>query len=258
MGKRGPAPESLSKLFTLKYQQGITDRQVLAEKLGVSVSTVKGYEKRLRKKLAPLEGRFLFICPQCLEETVFEDPETEERVCHSCGLVVSNPEKMDYRLPFDTTFALESDLAVGKSLGGTLPRKGLFQVLARSNTGSEDLGLRARQIRVMAETSDPPNLAKMLERAFMVSKRFNLEGDKVFNNDLGKYIRRTYWLAKELDINVNSAAETAFWLTLRQHGKQRLMLKAKNGLKINQTLLGVILKLNHLLLTVKKEFQSAS
>ena len=259
MRKRGPAPESLSKLFTLKYQEGITDRKIMAEKLGVSVKSIRIYENRLEKKLVTKlkqvsEDRLHLICPQCFETEVFEDPETGERVCHSCGLVLPGDER-DERLPFDTTYALESDLAADKSLGGTLPKKGYLQVLARSSKGSEDLGIRARQTRVMAETSEHPSLVKMLKRAYEVSKRFNLEGDFTFNNDLGRNVRRVFWLARELEINVNSAAETAFWFTLCQYKKQKLFPDAENGLKINQTLLGLTFKLNHLLLTVKKEFQ---
>ena len=221
MGKRGPAPESLSRLFTLKYQEGITDRQVLAGKLGVSVKIIYEYENRLEKKLVDKiqqvsEDRLQLICPSCLEAKVCEDPEIGERVCHNCGLVLPSDER-DERLPFDTTYALESDLAVGKSLGGSLPRKSLYQILARSDNGSEDLGIRARHIRVMAETNDPPSLVKMLGKAYDVSKHFNLEGDFIFNNDLGKNVRRAFWLARELEININSAAETAFWVTLCQY-----------------------------------------
>jgi len=251
----------LSKLFTLKYQEGVTDRNILAEELGVSVTSIERYEKRLKKKLVLLAGTGFkdylhLVCPQCFETEVFEDPEAGERVCHSCGLTLPSLERLDNRLPFDTTYALESDLAVGKSLGGSLPKKSLYQILARSDNGTEDLGIRARQIRVMAETNDPPSLAKMLKKAYETSKRFNLEGDKIFNNDLGKNVRRAFWLARELEININSAAETAFWVTLCQYGNQKLILKAESQLKINQTLLGLTLKLNHLLLTVKNEILS--
>jgi len=255
LGKRGPAPESLSKLFTLKYHEEVNNREVLAAELGVSVSTVRSYESRLRKKLATKSlqvSELRSVCPECFEPNFFEDSEAGEQVCRSCGLTLPILER-DNRLPFGTTYALESDLAVGKSLGGSLPKRSLYQILARSNNGSEDLGIRARQIRILSETNEPPSLAKMLGKAYEVSKHFNLEGDFIFNNDLGRNVRRAFWLARELEININSAAETAFWITLCQHGNQKLILEAESQLKINQTLLGLILKLNHLLLTVKNE-----
>ena len=255
MGKRGPAPESLSRLFTLKYQEGITDRQVLAGKLGVSVKTIYEYENRLEKKLVEKiqqvsEDRLQLICPECLEPKVFEDPETGERVCHSCGYAQPGVEKVDESLAFGTTYALESDLAVDRSLGGTLGKRGVFQMLAKNN-GPTDLGIRARQVRIMSGTN--PSLAKILERAYGLSKRFNLEGDKLFNNDLGRNVRRAFWLAKELEVNIDCAAETAFWVTAVQYRKQKLISETKNSLKVNQTLLSLTLKINNLLMTTKKE-----
>jgi len=236
-------------------------REQIAEATGLKKSSLRVYFSRLRKKHGETVNKTVNKTPpkcQCGSERVRFDPENGELVCCKCGLVLFSEQDFDIRLPFDTTYALESDLAVGKSLGGSLPKKNLYQILARSDNGSEDLGIRARQIRVLAETNEPPSLAKMLKKAYETSKRFNLEGDKLFNNDLGRNVRRAFWLARELEININGASETAFWVTLCQHGKQKLIPEVENSLKINQTLLGLTLKLNHFLLTVKKEFQVTS
>jgi len=257
LGKRGPVPESLSRLFRLKYQEGISDRKELAEKLGVSTETIRRYEYRLERKLITRlrqvsEDRLQFVCPECLEAKVYEDRETGERVCRSCGIVLPRQTQLlDERLPFDTTYALESELAVGKSLGSTLERRGYFQVLARS--GHEDLGIRARHIRTLAETSEPPRLANLLKRAYDLSKSFSLEGDKIFNNDLGRNVRRAFWLCRELELNLSGVAETAFLLTASQYGRNDLVSKANESLAVNHALLNLVLKLNHFLLTIKTE-----
>jgi transcriptional regulator with XRE-family HTH domain len=255
LGRRGPAPESLSRLFTLEYQEGIKDRKELATRLGVSAETIGKYERRLNQKLVRLLGqvskeRLEFVCPECLEPKVFEDPETGERVCHSCGYAQPGVERADENLAFDTTYALESDLAIDKSLGGTLGKRGVFQMLCKNN-GPVDLGIRARQVRIMSGTN--PSLAKILERAYGLSKRFNMEGDKLFNNDLGRNARRAFWLAKELEVPIDSAAETAFWVTTVQYEKKNLISKTKGILKVNPTLLNLTMKINHLLTTAKNE-----
>ena len=54
-----------------------------------------------------------------------EDLETGEVICRSCGYVIEKLSNLDFRLPFGTTYALESPLAVGKSLGGTITRQEL-------------------------------------------------------------------------------------------------------------------------------------
>jgi len=257
LGKRGPSPKKLSELFRLKYQEGISDRKELAKNLGVSTQTIRRYEYRLERKLITRlrqvsEDRLQFVCPECLEAKVYEDPETGERVCRNCGIVLPRQTQiMDERLPFDTTYALESELAVGKSLGSTLERKGYFQVLARS--GREDLGIRARHIRTLAETSEPPRLANLLKRAYDISKGFSLEGDKIFNNDLGRNVRRAFWLCRMLELNFGGVAETAFLLTASQYGRNNLVSKANESLAVNHALLNLVLKLNHFLLTIKKE-----
>ena len=68
-------------------------------------------------------------------------------------------------------------MAVGKSLGGTITRQGLYRILAKSAAGTEDLGIRARHIRIMIETNDPPDLARILRKGTSLIKEFNLENE---------------------------------------------------------------------------------
>jgi len=90
-------------------------------------------------------------------------------------------------------------LAVGKSLGGTITRGALYRILAKSAAGAEDLGIRARHIRVIIETNDPPDLARILRKGTSLIKEFNLENDKLLAHDLGRNIRRAYWLTTSFE-----------------------------------------------------------
>jgi len=167
--RKGRPPVRLRQLYRLVYLEGIEDRNLLASKLGISRELLRKYLYRLRRKIATAsrnsKGSF-YICPECFSSDVFEDEASGELVCRSCGLVIDWLPSFDDSLPFDQTYALESALSVGKSLGGTLPSRGLYRILAKSSSGTEDLGIRARQIRIITETNDPPDLAKLLREAY--------------------------------------------------------------------------------------------
>jgi len=195
------------------------------------------------------------VCSECHQHSLIEDTETGERVCRLCGLVVERPMKFDQNLPFDTTYALTSELALNKSLGGTLSHRGLLRVLAKSRNGTADLGIRARQIRVITETFEPPALARILRMAYELSRSFELEKDYIFNNCLGRNIRRSYWLVKELGLNINAkvVAETVFWLTLAQYGKNKLAQEAAEKLDVDVALLITLVKLYGVLALYRKQ-----
>ena len=79
------------------------------------------------------------LCPECLSSKIVEDPETGEVICRSCGYVIEKLPNLDFRLPFGTTYALESPLAVGKSLGGTITHQGLYRILANQQPAQKTL-----------------------------------------------------------------------------------------------------------------------
>jgi hypothetical protein len=182
------------------------------------------------------------VCPECLNARVYEDPETGERVCGSCGAVLDHAS-FDESLPFDTTYALTSELAFDKSLGGTLNGKALMRVLAQSpstkqllkSCGNADLGLRARLIKVLVESDDPPLVKKAKARAYEFSRTYGLETDYVFNNDVGKLLYQAYYLAQSIGEPsvLRSMAETCFWLCLIQHGKKELADRFRREFNVN-------------------------
>lgn len=258
----------LSQLYVLKYLEGIRDKTVLAEELGLSETDFARVEQELDEHLKAkineiTPERLEFVCPECLNARVYINPETGERVCTYCGRVMEENFDCDESLPFDVTYALTSELACGRSLGGTLNGKALLKVLAKSpatkalakTEQGTDLGLRARLIRVMAETSEPPALAKALKHSYEVSKRFNMEGNKLFNNDLGRNVRRAFWLCWMLEtpFSRKTLVETCFWFTLCQYGKDFATKEILKKVRVSARLLTMLIKLEGFLSQLKKE-----
>ena len=87
-------------------------------------------------------------------------------------------------------------------------------------------------------------------------KKFNLENEKLLANDLGRNIRRAYWLITQLVIRVSQKriAETALYVTLRQRKrkakKYREILK---NIKPNTQLYNLMNKLNEIIQQLKDE-----
>jgi hypothetical protein len=260
-----PPASLLSLLFHLKYVEGISDYQVLAEKFGVIPEAVRWLDEQLTKLLEPKIGkltpdRLEMVCPECLNARVYEDPETGERVCGSCGAVLDNA-KFDESLPFDTTYALTSELAFDKSLGGTLNGKALMRVLAQSpsteqllkSCGNADLGLRARLIKVFVESDDPPLVKKAKAKAYGFSRMYGLESDYVFNNDVGKLLHRAYYLAQSIGEPsvLRNMAETCFWLCLIQHDRKELAIRFRKEFNVNTKLVVAFKRAGELRETVR-------
>lgn len=141
--------------------------------------------KKLREKIHRVSpDRLRYVCPECLEARVVEDPETGERVCSACGYVLEEKAKMVHRLPFDETYAIVNPLVFNKSLGGTLPSRSLYRVIARTPDG-KSRNVPIRQIRAIHELHDPPLIKRMKEYAEDLRKRSGLdvEGNPVGNPD---------------------------------------------------------------------------
>lgn len=91
------------------------------------------------------------------------------------------------RLLLGTTYALTSELSFGKSLGGTLNRKGVMAVLAKSLSsadlvkaeGNMHLGIRTRLLTWLAE-ADPLALRTDLNRGCVLAKQYNIASNFKF------------------------------------------------------------------------------
>jgi len=249
--------EKLRRLYRLRWIEGIKDEQTLAEKLGISISELQDYLLRLRRMLEESSKESSYgLCPECLSSKIIEDPETGEVICRSCGYVIEKLPNLDFRLPFGTTYALESPLAVGKSLGGTITRQGLYRILAKSAAGTEDLGIRARHIRIMIETNDPPDLARILRKGTGLIKEFNLENEKLLAHDMGRNIRRAYWLTTQLAIRVSgkAVAETALYLAIQRHRRKAVKYReVLERIRPNIQLYNLLTKVNEIIRELKED-----
>ena len=289
-------PEKLIVLFRLRYLEGIHSRAVLAEKLGVKPSSVKQYSWRLRKKLIQQgvfraasdsvdrgsTDRLSMVCPECLNTRLFTDPETAETACGSCGAVVDKVPETDNRLGFETTFALESSMATDKSLGSKPTLRETYKILAKasglkeklsvlkqavgesspqkngnSDVAAADFGLRARQVRIMSETSEHPLLADLLTMLFALSKKYETDGDHLFNNAAANILRRTFWLCREinLDYTKKSMVESVFWYTTCQFEKDTVSATVRQELSIDPNILNLALKTDLLVKDVSGQQQ---
>lgn len=234
--------------------------------MGCDEETVEFVEKALRQHLKRKIGvitreRLDFICPECLEAKVYYDPEKSERVCGNCGYVFDEPAEFDEGLPYDTTYALTSDLAYDKSLGGTLNGKALMRVIAQSSInnvlakeGNLHLGLRARMIKTIVERFEPPALRAALEKAYKLSKVYRMDSDKVFNNFLGRKVREGFLICVMLNKSARKLVGTCFLLALRMAGKNALAdeFEAREKNKISYKLMDMIVGLSIFLRNIEK------
>ena len=191
-------PDQLQRLFQLRFIEGVTDREALARGLGVQKGSLKKYFRRLGRKVdvphrgtlsyeAQVEKNKDFVCPECLEMTV--KIVGVMRVCHKCGLELGRWE-LDQSLPFDSTYAPTSSMALGRSLGGTLPSNQVYRVLMKSPTGRTDIGLRARYINIVHESNETPTVKKLLEYGSGLLKNLGLEERHVFANIYADHLRK--------------------------------------------------------------------
>ena len=197
-GDRLRRPRQLQKLFNMRFVEGLKDREALAQALGITRSGVRVYLNRLYRRLnatAPLvrgekdsiediiEKNMAYICPECLNARVWDDPETGERTCTSCGYVLDRVPKVIHTLPFGETYALVNPLAFNKSLGETLPRQSLYTVLAKVRGDSAGEGRHIReeapipihQIRAIHDLHEPPLLRSMKEHGERLRREAGLD-----------------------------------------------------------------------------------
>jgi hypothetical protein len=187
-------PRQLRKLFNLRFVEGVRDKEALARALGVTKPVVWVYLNRLYRRLnasAPLvrgekdsiediiEKNAAYICPECLNARVWDDPGTGERACTSCGYVLDRAPKVTHTLPFDETYALVNPLAFNDSLGETLPRGSLYTVLARGRVGGvstrEGAPIPIHQIRAIHDLHEPPLLRSMKEHGERLRREAGLD-----------------------------------------------------------------------------------
>lgn len=239
----------LKVLFRLKYLEGLGEREI-SDALGIPPFIVERFSRKLeeclKSKLGEVSAETLkSLCPECLEPRVRFDPVSSEYVCSNCGLVV-DAEGYDLSLSFDTTYALTSELAYGKSLGGTLGYQGIVRVLAKSPStaelaklGNAHLGTRARIAQIIMETVEPQPIRDALRKARDLSLKYGFQNEYVFNNHVGILVKRSYIFSHYLagtPTFKHRLAETCFWMALRKFGKANLACRFLEENKVNHAL----------------------
>lgn len=257
----------LKIIFRLKYLEGIHDTESLSAELGLPLYIVDRYVKRLDEYLQSklnviTPERLEYVCPECLEARIYVDPENGEHVCANCGYVLPDCESYATQLPFDTTYALISELAYGKSLGGSLGYKGFIRVLAKSPStkelakqGNAHLGTRARLAQIITETVEPPPIRKALRTAKDLVSKYRLETEYVFNNFVGLLIKRAYYFSHYLAGSLTfkqKLPETCFWIALKKFGKANLAYRFLEENEVNHALAIALEELQSFLDDVKQ------
>lgn len=157
------------------------------------------------------------LCPLCGYQLKESD---SEQICVLCGF--SQPIlDMEQKLSFDTTYALTSNLAIGKSLGSETPSQ-LYRVLAKGPMGTVDLPIRALQIKILSQEVDPKKTKNMLVVASKILKSLGLdagtEKNHVFAQYLGSFIRKlsAYIIISKVKVTPHVVTKAAVYLLLKQ------------------------------------------
>ena len=273
MSRRGPPPRKLAKLFRLKYLQGITDTDKLAELLEISKDSVYSYNTRLKRKLVKMikhvsPERLRFVCPECLGTRVHEDPENGERVCMECGYVLDE-ESISSNIPFGTeeepnTYALTSHISYGKSLGFTMPRSHLYRVVVKASmdrakkkqkekqvagVDEKKIPIPIRQVQMITQTIEPPFIKNLLEYGSMMLKRFGFDRDTssnhVFSDEYGRLLRKIgayIIVTKAKNLQAYQVASAAFFYLLTKRGQIEKARKVKKEYPFHRKYFNLVAK----------------
>lgn len=137
-----------------------------------------------------------------------------ESVCQRCGLVHPSPS-FDCSLPFGETYALTSELAFDKSLGGTLRAKEVMEVLKDANNG-----WRSRMLAKVVGSGDHPFIRRALSCLSSLIIRHNLQYNHVLANDAASIARRmgAYFIMTKSRVSASRLAELSLFAAAERLG----------------------------------------
>jgi hypothetical protein len=160
-----------------------------------------------------------------------------EVVCEKCGRVWG-VENVDESVPFPEAENVESgvhfeghwqprsSLAFLKGIGDpTLDNcggRGLMRVLAKAPSGGEDLGIRARMIKLIAQSEDPPQLRRILRRISQLLDKLGFRGSHELADYTGNLARKIVAFTLIAHIQVPTRMADA----IVKHTLQKLQLKS--------------------------------
>ena len=181
-------------------------------------------------------------CPECGCTQFSLDKERGELTCTNCGLVKERGIESRFTVDFQQSRNCSPTAAIsfGKSHGGTIDDNALFKVLAGQTT--EDLGLRARFMRIFTNTLEHPVVKLMLtlgsKRVREARWQINDQEKKsiCFAEDFAKKLRYigAFIAFGNFHPRLRKIVDATFVLCLEQYGEIRLMNDAFEALEIDQ------------------------
>jgi len=165
----------------------------LRRQLGVNKTINKNVNKNVNKTINKNVNKIPEKCPSCGGALQIKEGAV---VCTKCGLIVDEELEAVHNLPFGQTFQPSNNLHLGRGLGKPLPtnNRELYRILALSPNGTQDLPIRARQIRTLMEYREHPIVASALKTAYNLAIKYGFKQDNdagaMWLNGLGKIIRR--------------------------------------------------------------------
>jgi hypothetical protein len=140
------------------------------------------------------------------------------------------------------TYQPTNQIVFGRGLGNTLDRFGLLRVLAKGKNGTEDLGIRARQICILASTIEPQALKNALQHASKALTILGFAENHLLSNDTGSLLRKaTSWLLiAKCKFHSKELAHASIYYVLKKYGMSPEPPEKRN----NGTVETVVLKFN--------------
>jgi hypothetical protein len=260
--------------YNIRFMQSIT----------YSAEEVLGFYAQLSPtlRLQMLRRLESTVCPECGSMN-FANAEGEKS-CRDCGLVIDKNQRVTV-----ASFAQEkqgnpsNSASFGKSNGDTLRENDIFKVLAagyvpdsysfdaETKTGTinyapgtkkftEDLGLRARFIRIYVSTVEHPVVKQLLEISLRLLKEWNIDPKSTFGVSFGNYFATqirllgAYFAVLRIKPSLKQMADATFALCLKECGKYDLMNEVLDKQKVDRNLLEGL----NLFFTVTEEFKRRS
>jgi hypothetical protein len=97
-----------------------------------------------------------------------------------------------------------------------------MRVLAKAPSGGEDLGIRARMIKLIAQSEDPPQLRRILARISQLLDKLGFRGNHELADYTGNLARKIVAFALIAHIQVPTRMADA----IVKHALQKLQLKS--------------------------------
>lgn len=198
------------------------------------------------------------ICPLCAGEIktrVVQEGHT--KVCVTCGL---EPKLFSTRhIPSLTAYTPSNKMSYGDGRGGTLQRKGTFQVLCQQQ-GVVNAARHIAQVNMLVKTVDHPKIMTLLRygsqrmKEWFPNQSHSDPRSVAFSNILGERLRQigSHYLATRQRRGLKHTADACFALTLKEMYGDEHFNEAVEKFGVTPEYLEKVARLYYLLTGAKK------